>query len=90
MSKFAEARTLIADPKNWTQRTYARNEKGYGCQIKDGVSFCVIGALWKVGASGEDFLRLRDVVRKLNYEAASDYNDNNTHAKVLELLDAAN
>lgn len=47
-----KARELIAEPKNWTKGSYARNSEGYpvSCNSEDAFCFCSLGAIQRAAA----------------------------------------
>lgn len=89
-----DARALIADEKNWTQRVFARNSRGLEVSAlsSEASCFCTVGALGRftngmaIGSSA--YLLLKREVGQ-NYIAVSDFNDTHTHAEVIALFDHA-
>lgn len=91
-----EARALIADEKNWTQDSFARNSAGETTEPADdeAVCYCAIGALAKVARlSPECNLPAENLVEEealmLGWINVPEFNDNHTHAEVLALFDRA-
>jgi hypothetical protein len=91
-------RELLADPKNWTQRTLARNKAGDA--VPDpwdpkATCFCSLGAVHKVVGKGTHLLPLKSKVRELLHQAVPRhdnvvfFNDRSTHTEVLDLWDRA-
>lgn len=95
--KLIEARALIADPANWTQRRYARNKRGHPVDYDSqrAVSFCAAGACFKVADILNVFGGETGMIGSLNRQLPADFteltifNDNSTHDEVLALFDRA-
>jgi hypothetical protein len=87
-------RELLADPKNWTQRTLARNKAGESVEHPwdpKATCFCSIGAVHKVLGRYQLDLKF-EVKRLLDCVAGGwmvSFNDRHTHAEVLEAWDKA-
>jgi head-tail adaptor len=85
------ARARIADPKNWTTGTYARDAAGKPVKAwdREATCWCAIGAVHSISSSiGAEILLIRaahDVARKRIVEV----NDAGIHADVLTVFDAA-
>lgn len=92
-----DARALIADEKNWTQDSFARDSGGLPIDPTndDAVCFCAIGALARaVGSNPDGELPAENflVSEMLEWDARDsipDFNDNHTHADILSLFDRA-
>jgi hypothetical protein len=94
-----KAYEILANPESWTKGSYARNAEGKTCNPKEGVSFCVVGALFKKWEDKDDpidtplFLRdqcrLREYLQKndLTKDSVSYWNDTKaTHEDVIRIL----
>jgi hypothetical protein len=101
VERLKEARALISDPEQWVQQHMALNAQGCPCPADDpdAVCWCLFGAITKVcEALPGDFdskLYARVDVAELLYGILARgvsvmmFNDNSTHAEVLELCDEA-
>ena len=87
------ARARIADPKNWTQRHFARD--AYGLPVMgssaDAVCWCAEGALQAEGRSyaSAELLILDQAAHELTNEFAAWVNDHDGHSAVLKIYDRA-
>lgn len=95
------ARDLISDPEHWTQGTLCRDAHGERIKLTDPNvhSYCAIGAIHaylrdvpqfhhKVVAV-EDALRDALPEEEPGYRLVHRFNDEHTHAEVMELFDTA-
>lgn len=93
-------RHLLENPRNWTQRTPARDIKGLPVHAvsKRAVCWCTIGAVHKV--VGKDYREFfpsmhTDVLRAIRdvlpdpYDSVAEFNNSTQHADVIQLLDRA-
>jgi hypothetical protein len=96
---------LLKDPKRWTKRAYARNDRGNSCHPSDlaAACFCITGGLYRV--TGSSFnqqtplfartLRFLDhtiqTKTKYDHSGVTGLNDSlkTTHADVMGLLRSA-
>lgn len=102
LSLLRAGREIISDPAKWTQGWYFKSKDGFELHSDDREAFscfCSVGAL--IFAANEDYAKLESPIvqqarRKLDYEAkridggrsnAIRFNDNHTHAEVLNLWD---
>lgn len=83
------ARTLIADPKDWTQGSYARSPSGRVCLPRDEVAcqWCAVGALAFVTVDHDGAYECME--RAVGERAVSGFNDSSTHAEVIAKFDEA-
>lgn len=94
LSDLKAVRALLTDPAHWTQSVSARDAKGVSvsCVYSQAVSFCLYGACLRVGATVNPLMtRLgRELGSGAPYDIKDvlDFNDNHSHAEVLDLLDA--
>lgn len=91
-----KARELIADPDNWTQGEYARDARWRSVNPlhPEAVRWCAWGAMcrakntlavdYDMGAFGRLAPRGGSIL-----SALMNFNDNSTHAEVLDLFDTA-
>ncbi len=89
-----DARALIADEKNWTQRVSARNKSGLEVPVlnSEASCFCAVGALDRFTngiAFGSAAYLLLKKEAGAKYLTVSDFNDTHTHAEVLAIFDRA-
>ena len=90
---------LIEKPENWTQKAYMRDANGHdiggdshsllGSDHPEACSFCILGAGLKFGLKTEDMYDALVPVMWQKYKALcspNEFNDDRTHAEVLELL----
>ncbi len=90
-----EARALIADEKNWTQKEMARDSFGLPVDPshESAACYCSIGALLKAsgGYDGEHFwLARREFYRgEGKVDSIARFNDHHVHQEVLALFDRA-
>jgi len=91
-----KARELIADPKRWTQRAYARD--AYGSVISatspSAASWCSVGAVLCAAVSQETLSEGDKALAFLDSNATNKFgttgfNDTHTHPEVLEVFDRA-
>lgn len=94
----AKAKTLIADPKHWTQGFYAQDAQGQavGPAQPHAVCWCSVGVLSKVAheenAYDARFAAARclfDVSEECGYDGVTDFNDNSSHETVMKAWDKA-
>lgn len=87
------ARARIEDPKNWQQGWYASTADGRRTMGSDpdAACFCAYGALDNAGASesGEISALLEAAAVRLFNQDLIDVNDQEGHAAVLQVFDAA-
>ena len=88
---FIAAREVIKNPENWTQGCTARDKEGVPVNLKDGCSFCTIGALAVAGnndgnVSDEVLDYFRDQLGRPGIIAWND-SPERTHAEVLAQFD---
>lgn len=92
-SKLREARELISDPHRWTQGWMATDRDGYPCHpnSKWASSWCTLGALEKVDATGQDLQDVRDAVPMRWRHKVATYNDVpwHKHRHILRVFDRA-
>ncbi len=89
-----EARSLITDPDNWTQGSYAKDAEGVAVSIwsNKATCWCALGALYSFN---EDALLdiPADTLNTLRPHILSQgivtFNDNHTHEEVLAAFDKA-
>jgi hypothetical protein len=86
---------LFSDPGNWIQGTFAMDKMGdFVCaNHPDAVCFCLSGALLRMypGMFGsEQYKQTVDAVKKLGYCQVFHFNDDVTHAEVLNLCKELN
>lgn len=84
-----KAKTLIEDPKNWTQGVSARDE--HGNEVFDyhqAACFCSLGALGRI-ARGANFFASKAYLYRVMGDLVSSFNDNNTHEEVITKWDEA-
>jgi len=91
-----KARNLISKPENWTQGYAARNKLGAPVHIysEDANCFCAVGAVGRAVHELELNSKERDVLLLSYFDpvlhtSVAEFNDSNTHNKVLELFDKA-
>ena len=94
-----KTRELIQDPKCWTQGTFARDVNGEPVLASSpaAVSWCLMGALCRIGESNKTGDEERWLTRRIVYgillkkkwQTISEANDFNTHDDVIQLLDEA-
>lgn len=95
-----QAKALIADPKNWTQGAYARNENGdrRWSNDEDAVCFCSLGAMSRVTTQLEDRNDCRGndiyyfgtrILETAMEEPVSIFNDEHDHSEVMAAWDKA-
>lgn len=93
-----KAKSLIADPENWTQEDYARDSKGDGCFWNEpqATCFCSIGALYKVGGLEKRTYQLPynvkqscDLLKQQMEGYVPAFNDSHTHEQVMQAWDRA-
>ena len=95
------AKAVIENPENWTKEVYAKANKEGGSNDhllghEEGATcWCSVGALQRVMNSELVWSlerRLGEAARALtqdNFETAVHYNDNRTHAEVMQMFDRA-
>lgn len=99
-----KAKSLIADPKHWTQEHYARDNEGNICYWDDSgaVCFCSVGALYETsgythqgsrnGIHPVDPLLTRAYTYlddAIGYTSIPLFNDKHTHEQVMQMWDKA-
>lgn len=95
-----QAKQVIADEENWTQRVLARNAENYMVAVDSAAAckFCSIGAILKViyPLYTETYVRdtkyalLRNCLLDTGYSGSlGSYNDTHTHAQVMQMWDKA-
>lgn len=102
MKTYADAykavRKLIEKPENFCQNDYSQDEKGNYCPVDDkrACKFCIDGAMFKIqmdtqGKVKEDdlYVGLKPFCLEMGHAGAILINDDEGHAKTLELLDKA-
>jgi len=90
-----EMRTLLSNPKRWTQKSWARDNEGYKVYYNSETAscFCLMGAAYKVAKYNED--KVNTLEKHLNsvlpgdYTSCISYNDARSHRSVLRLIDKA-
>ena len=90
--KLEAAKALIADPKNWTQDTYARDVHGEPTspESMDAVCWCSLGALKKTDSYLEGAgLLLRSISGVSKHPFIPSFNDTRTHEEVMAMWDRA-
>jgi hypothetical protein len=92
------AQELITDKKNHTVGYFARSKDGYPSMPKDtgATCWCLYGAVIKVAPNDDALMgavqHLLDAIEKItgNMEGSiTTYNDDHTHAEILQLVDDA-
>ena len=93
-----KAKAVIADPKHWTQGSYAKDAEGrnVGPAKPDAVCWCSIGAIDKVAHEESTYAArfaatryLAVVSDKYGYSGITDFNDNSSHKVVMKAWDKA-
>ena len=85
IAKVKEVRELISDPNHWCQDSHYLNEKGEACDMANAVSFCLVGAISKVGdTNGHVYNALKSKLAR----DLSPFNDSHSHQEVLAFLDS--
>ncbi len=84
------ARDKIADPKNWCQGSYAKDEDGNNCPTHspEAVAWCARGAVGFMG-DAMAYSTLSDACWHLNTDVPPNVNDYGTHADVMKMYDLA-
>lgn len=94
-----EARKIISDPRNWTQKSFARNEEGVPCPLFDhhAFCFCSVGAIQRASFCLEK--RWFEVEKAIDWLSQTSFmkygqtitqaNDEHSHEEILELFDLA-
>lgn len=82
---------LLEDPARWTKKTSARNRAGYSAGPKglDACCWCLRGAITRIYSDHPTMLMsaLEKVHQLLpGVESLENWNDDSTHAEVLELV----
>lgn len=88
-------REKIKDPKHWTQHTNAKNaaDQLVPAQSPFACKFCLSGAAMSIEKDSnlhwyDPIYELQKFIPK-NFATVAAFNDNRTHAEVMELLDRA-
>ena len=105
INTLVEARNIISEPGKWTQKFFARDSEGHGCNVasKNAVCWCAMGALKKACSRITEYgsyqhYHLSDdladyIMESIDLESSSiyNYNDNDltTHAGILDAFDTA-
>ena len=93
-----KAKAVIADPKHWTQGSYAKVAEGrnVGPAKPDAVCWCSIGAIDKVAHEESTYAArfaatryLAVVSDKYGSSGIPDFNDNSSHETVMKAWDKA-
>lgn len=92
-AKLQEVRALLSDPSRWTKGAFARDASGHNTMPSAGnaVCWCLNGAVRKV--FGDESIWspglkvLGDEIFKTHLMSIAGFNDMNTHAEVIALLD---
>lgn len=92
-----EIRDTIADKKNWTQGSNARNKYGDPSPVhsSETVCFCLTGAAAKVAGESNpttDFHNMWNELKKflpLGFYTIPQFNDSVTHSEVIRFLNKA-
>lgn len=85
------ARAVIADPKNWTKGSFAKDANGHKryAIAPEAVCWCALGAVMRVGANDVLFGAACYWLDGAAGTWMGGYNDAHTHAEVLEVFDRA-
>ena len=91
-----KAKAVIADPKHWTQGSYAKDAEGRNVGPADAVCWCSLGALHAVAHEENTYNTRFAATRYLarvsadcGYDDISDFNDNSSHKVVMKAWDKA-
>lgn len=90
-------RARLSEPARWTQCAPARDADGLSCNVRDGCSWCLFGALLletqfsTVGMGHLAISLLCQAMRELGFgsQNITRFNDSHTHDEVLAILDFA-
>lgn len=90
-----KAKALIQDPKNWTQKSYARDKYGndVNSSLPDACSFCSVGALGKASEDQNDYAPARallgECARAMGSHNPITLNDTKSHEDVMKMFACA-
>ena len=83
-----KAYELLADAKNWTRGTSARDAQGNetGALSEDATCWCIYGAITKCYINEGTHIPLKAVTMNVPESLVSMFNDSHTHEEVVALL----
>lgn len=85
-----KAKALISDPNKWIQDVYAKDDQGKECDARDSRAcyFCSVGALDRITEDVYSYTA-RSYLKEQMCASVPNFNDNNTHAVVMQAWDKA-